>query len=258
MATRPPVRRAQVVTAPAATTRRPARTAASTIPAAAPAAVEPLVLPRLVIEYMDITDIVPYEWNPRLNAEAVKSVAESIKLTSGFAMPVVVDNDGVLVAGHTRVEAAKTLGITEVPVVRLSHLSREQINAFRLVDNKVSEAAKWDFDMLAGEIGKLEGSGIDFTNYGWSSADLDCMQQLVAADCLEATDLAPVAQAAAAEATANAAGRAPTQARFVLGEIILYLPVSEYRPWADGIRALCDYSEAAIAEEIKRRLGITG
>jgi ParB-like chromosome segregation protein Spo0J len=212
---------------------------------------------RLRIEYLDINDIVPYEWNPRQNAEAVQSVANSIRLTQGMAMPVVIDADNVLIAGHTRVEACKLLGIDEVPVVRLSHLTPEQINAFRIIDNKVAEQAKWDHDLLAGEIAKLDGL-FDWTSFGWSQGEIDCMSQLVAADCLNTESLAPVAQQAARTATAAAGSRAPRQARIVIGDIVTYIPIDAYRPWATGIRELCDFNDDAIAAEVKRRLGIIG
>lgn len=238
--------------------RRPAPAAAATaapVPRTTNAAAKPpLVVHKITMDWMPIDDIVPYDWNPRDNAEAVQSVAESIRLTQGFAMPVVIDNNNVLVAGHTRVEAAKVLGLTEVPFVRLGHLSPEAIAAFRMVDNQVASLAKWDFELLAGEIAKLEGSGIDFTDYGWSQGELDCMSQLVAADCLNTETLAPVAQEATQRATA--VSRAPTQTRIVVGEFVTYIPASVYRQWATGMRELCNFDEDAIAAELLRRLSI--
>lgn len=235
-------------------TTQPRRRAAAPAPVAVRAAPAPLGQHRLVIEYLPIDDIVPYDWNPRDNADAVQSVANSIRLTEGFGMPVVIDADNVLIAGHTRVEAAKLLGMTEIPAVRLSHLTQAQIAAFRVVDNQVASLAKWDHEMLAGEIGKLKESGIDFTDYGWSQGELDCMSQLVAADCLAVETLAPVAQ----EATQRAGNvsRAPTTTRIVVGEFVMYVPSHVYRAWATGMRELCDFNEDAIAGEVKRRLGI--
>ena len=87
-----------------------------------------------------IGDIKPYERNPRRNDEAVKYVAESIK-NFGFKNPIIVDNDGVIVAGHTRFKAAKQLGLQVVPCVVADDLTPEQIKAFRLADNKVGEIA---------------------------------------------------------------------------------------------------------------------
>ncbi len=256
MATTRRATRAPLATAPAASlarppARRPARTATPT-----PTTEQAAPTHRLRIEYLDINDIEPYEWNPRQNAEAVKAVAASMKLTGGFAMPVVVDANNVLVAGHTRIEAAKSLGYVDAPVVRLTHLSPEAINAFRVIDNKVSEQAKWDYDLLAGEIAKLEGLGLDFTEFGWTQGDLDCMSQLVSADCLSVDTMEPVASAAAAEASAAAGRRGPQHARFVLGELVFFLPIERYRSWADGVRQLNNFNEEDIAADIQRRLGI--
>lgn len=129
---------------------------------------------RVHLEYRDINELVNYEFNPRDNAPAIESVANSIK-TFGFLIPVVVDANNVLIAGHTRVAAAKMLGMDEVPTVQVDHLSQQEIDAFRLIDNKVAELAKWDFDMLSGEISKLQGSGLMLTDFGWAREELDCL-----------------------------------------------------------------------------------
>lgn len=222
-------------------------------PPPAPAGVD--LSKRLQWEYVDIADIHPYEYNPRDNEKAIPAVANSIR-SFGFLIPVVLDANNVLVAGHTRVEAAKLNGMTEVPAVRATYLTPEQINAFRLIDNKVAEQATWDFDLLSSEVAKLADLGLDFTQFGWTQEEIDCLGEVVAADCLTATDVTEQAEATN-EATGTANRRAPTQARFVLGEIVMFLPVSEYRPWVDGLRALHDFNEAAIHNDIKRRLGIT-
>lgn len=104
-----------------------------------------------------IADIIPYERNPRQNDEAVKYVMESIK-EFGFKVPIVIDKDNVIVAGHTRLKAAKKLKLDEVPCIVADDLTDEQIKAFRLADNKVAEKAEWDFDLLECELDEL----IDF------------------------------------------------------------------------------------------------
>lgn len=208
---------------------------------------------KVSMEYMDIASLVPYTFNPRDNASAIDSVASSIS-TFGFLIPVVVDHDNVLVAGHTRVEAAKKLGMAEVPAIRAGHLTEEQINAFRLIDNKVAELAKWDFDMLSGEINKLKDSGITLTDFGWTREDLDCLNQMVADDCLSTEGLVSLEQQERLRRTER---RAPATARFVLGELVFFISATDYRTWVDGIRTLNDYNEAEIVEDLKRRLGIT-
>ena len=99
-------------------------------------------------------EVRPYEKNPRRNDDAVKYVAESIR-QFGFKVPLVIDHDGVIVAGHTRYKAAKKLGLKTVPCIIADDLTEEQVKAFRLADNKVSEKAEWDFELLAEEMDEL-------------------------------------------------------------------------------------------------------
>lgn len=96
----------------------------------------------------------PYDKNPRKNKEAVKYVAESIK-KFGFKQPIVIDKNNVIVCGHTRLLAAKQLGLKEVPCILADDLTEEQINAYRLVDNKTNEFAEWDNELLKEELFKL-------------------------------------------------------------------------------------------------------
>jgi len=99
----------------------------------------------LEIIYKKITEIQPYGNNPRDNRKAVEPVAESIR-EFGFRVPIIIDGDGTIVAGHTRYEAAKLLGLEQVPCVTTQDLTPEKIKAFRIIDNKTSEFAKWDKD----------------------------------------------------------------------------------------------------------------
>lgn len=115
----------------------------------------------------NIKSITPYEKNPRKNDGAVDYVAESIK-EFGFKVPIIIDADGVIVAGHTRHKAALKLKMTEVPCVIADDLTDEQLKAFRLADNKVAEAAEWDFDLLFEELDDIvdidmEAFGFEFS-----------------------------------------------------------------------------------------------
>lgn len=101
-----------------------------------------------------ISDIKPYAKNPRKNDSAVDYVANSIK-EFGFKVPIVIDKDGIIIAGHTRLKAAKKLGMETVPCIMADDLTDEQVKAFRLADNKVAEFADWDNDMLAEELGDI-------------------------------------------------------------------------------------------------------
>lgn len=111
-----------------------------------------------------LNEIKPYENNPRHNDNAVDAVANSIR-EFGFKVPIVVDSEGVIVAGHTRYKAAQKLGLQTVPCIVADDLNEEQINAFRLADNKVGELATWDLDTLKVEldnIGEIDLSGMGF------------------------------------------------------------------------------------------------
>ena len=121
------------------------------------------------VKEMEIAKLIPYANNPRKNENAVGPVAESIK-AFGFKVPVVVDKDGVIVAGHTRIEAAKRLGMDKVPCVVADDLTPEQVRAFRLADNKVSEFAEWDAVKLADELAEL--SDVDMQDFGFDLVEL--------------------------------------------------------------------------------------
>lgn len=113
------------------------------------------------IKMVKIDDIVPYENNPRHNADAIEPVKESIR-QFGFRVPMILDKENVIVAGHTRYEAAKALGMTEVPVIYADDLSEEQVRKFRLVDNKTAEFAEWDIEKLQEELSYLDFDDYDF------------------------------------------------------------------------------------------------
>lgn len=234
------------------TSARKTRTRVSARPAEPAKPAHNNLTARINLEYRDIAELKNYDFNPRDNGPAIESVANSIK-TFGFLIPVVVDADDVLIAGHTRVAAAKTLGMVEVPVVQVDHLSEAEINAFRVIDNKVAELAKWDFDLLAGEISKLQGSGLTLTDFGYTREELDCLTDVVADDCLNTEGLVDIESRDRIRRTER---RAPATARFVLGELVFFIPATEYRDWVSGIRTLCDYDEQSITAELKRRLGI--
>lgn len=128
---------------------------------------------KLKIEYVDINSIKPYENNPRHNEEAIPYVMESIK-EFGFKNPIIIDKNNVIIAGHTRLESAKRLGMKEVPIIHADDLTEEQVKAFRLADNKVSEKAEWDLDILQEELDNFET--IDMSDFGFD-IDLDIEEE---------------------------------------------------------------------------------
>ena len=122
------------------------------------------------IQFLKPSDLKPYENNPRQNGEAVDKVAASIK-EFGFQQPIVVDKNMVVIVGHTRLKAAKKLKLKRVPVVIADDLNQEQVNAYRLADNKTNELAEWDFDRLAEELDKI--IDIDMSDFGFDLGDDD-------------------------------------------------------------------------------------
>lgn len=103
----------------------------------------------------------PYPNNPRINDDAVKGVADSIQ-AFGWQQPIVVDSDGVVIVGHTRLKAAKLLGLKEVPVTVADDLTPDEVAAYRLADNRTAEKAAWDMDAM-----KLELKGIELDMSPW-------------------------------------------------------------------------------------------
>lgn len=127
------------------------------------------------IKMIKVEDLKPYENNPRFNDDAVEYVVKSIK-EFGFKVPMVIDKDNTIVTGHTRYKAALELGLKEVPCVIADDLSEEQVKAFRLADNKVSDYSIWNNVALLDELKDLEGLDI-FTGFNvselFSSEELD-------------------------------------------------------------------------------------
>lgn len=106
------------------------------------------------IKTISINELTPYENNARINDNAVNAVANSIK-EFGFKVPIIIDRNNVIIAGHTRVKAAKACGMKEVPCICADDLSDEQARAFRLADNKLAELSMWDYDKLYQELEKI-------------------------------------------------------------------------------------------------------
>ena len=122
------------------------------------------------VEAKSIDEIKPYENNPRDNDDAVDAVANSIK-EFGWQQPIVVDNEGIIIAGHTRYKAAKKLGLKHVPVVVADNLTPDQVKAYRLADNKTAELADWDMDLLNDELDQIRN--IDMSDFGFDELDDD-------------------------------------------------------------------------------------
>ena len=125
------------------------------------------------IEIADINSIKPYENNPRkLSEKAIEKVAMSLK-EYGFRQPIVVDKDRVIVAGHTRFRASKKLGLKQVPVSIIDNLTPEQINAYRIADNRTAEESEWDNELLKMEIKELEDKDFKLDLLGFNEDQLN-------------------------------------------------------------------------------------
>ena len=131
---------------------------------------------KIKVVMMKISDLKDYENNPRKNDKAVDAVANSIH-SFGFKVPVIIEPDGTIIAGHTRVKASKKLGIEEIPCIVADDLTEDQVKAFRVADNKTAELADWDMDKL---IDELKGIEMDMEQFGF-----DDLEKLLDRDVME-------------------------------------------------------------------------
>ena len=129
------------------------------------------------IIYKKTSDLIPYEKNARKNDKAVKYVAKSIK-QFGFKVPIIIDSHNVVVCGHTRLKASEQLDIEEVPCIVADDLTDEQIKAFRLADNKVSEQSEWDLNLLNDELDDI--LNIDMSDFGFDIFSMDDIDEVEA------------------------------------------------------------------------------
>ena len=126
------------------------------------------------IQEVNIEDIIPYAKNPRQNDEAIAKVASSLK-EFGWRQPIVVDKEMVVIAGHTRLGAARRLNYSKVPIHIATDLTENQIKAYRIADNRVGQQAKWDEDLLSLELKDLQLNGYDLEQTGFDDEELDAL-----------------------------------------------------------------------------------
>lgn len=124
------------------------------------------------IIYKNIDELIPYKNNPRLNDEAVEYVKNSIK-EFGFKVPIVIDKNNVIIAGHTRIKASKELGIKDIPCIIADDLTEEQVKAFRLADNKVSEKSVWDYTKLDEELDSILDIDMSMFDFNINTDDVE-------------------------------------------------------------------------------------
>ena len=123
---------------------------------------------------MKISELIPYENNPRVNDPAVDAVAASIR-EFGFKVPIIIDSKKQIVGGHTRLKAAEKLGLNKVPVIVADDLTEEQAREFRILDNKTQELADWDLEAMKEELASI--SGIDMAEFGFLLDDIEKVKE---------------------------------------------------------------------------------
>lgn len=223
---------------------------------------------RLQIEYRHVSELQPYKNNPRLNETAVPAVMQSI-LDFGFRVPVIVDTEGTIVAGHTRVLAVqriiaedptKASEYQDIPILVASDLNPEQLQAFRLVDNKVAEIATWDFDLLAEEVAALNEVGITLTGYGWTQEEIDCLHNVVSIDCL--TDTPKVPGEGDGLSTPLFKGRGlnftldGSAVRISFGTLAFMVGREDFEAWNADLHKKHNFNAEAVIEEVAGKLGL--
>jgi hypothetical protein len=145
------------------------------------------------IQIWPVERLVPYARNARLHSDTqIAQIAASIR-EFGFTNPILVDGACGIIAGHARLAAARTLGLAEVPVIVLDHLTEVQKRAYILVDNKLAENAVWHEEMLAVELQTLAAEAFELSLTGFSDTELDRLLAQIEAEPLVEEDSAPVA-----------------------------------------------------------------
>ena len=127
----------------------------------------------LNIKNIELNTLKPWKENPRINDKAVTAVVQSIK-SFGFNVPIICNQEYIIIAGHTRWKAAKQLGLNSVPVIILS-INKEQQEAFAIADNKTSEIADWDYNKLKEILTNLQNKNVNLPSLGYSKTELEAL-----------------------------------------------------------------------------------
>ncbi len=225
----------------------------------------PGLLPEIAL--WDVDQLTPYERNPRNNEKAIEAVAASIK-NFGFLVPMVVDKDGVVVAGHTRLAAVRRLmdedpanadHYRKIPVMKANDLTPDQIKAFRLIDNKTAEIATWDFDLLAHEVAELQDTGVELVGFGQD--EIDCMIALASAEADIDDNLAQSLMSGdVGDRVENEMSRrknSPDQSiKVSFGELSFYVLKTDFLEWMDALMKHHEFDATAALDDIARRMGL--
>ena len=199
----------------------------------------------LKIEYLSLDKIITYGRNARLHSEEqIAQLVNSIR-EFGFTNPILIDENGNLIAGHGRLAAAEQIGMDTVPAIRLAGLSDKQIKALRIADNQLALNASWDLDLLAAELTELDSDAFDIDLLGF---DDDFLRGLLADD--EAPD-----EPGPGSDEEPVMGDDDAKVLIVLGPYEIKVKRAEWDKWETGVRAKAGFERDDVITEIKKRLG---
>lgn len=206
-----------------------------------------MAINHLRIEYIELSELIAYDRNARMHGEdQIAVIMKSIR-EFGFTNPVLIDADGVLIAGHGRLEAASRLGLKEVPAIRLAGLNEKQIKALRISDNQIQlhSGASWNLDLLAAELAELEDLDFDLDVLGF---DDDFLNGLLDEDVEELTD------GYSGDSKASESGE-KADVMVTIGPYRVTIARSKWDAWETRLRAEVGFDRANIERELLRRIG---
>lgn len=200
----------------------------------------------LTIEYIETSELIAYEKNARIHSEEqVDQVAASIT-EFGFTNPVLVNDDNVLIAGHGRLAAAESIGMDQVPAIRLKGLTDRQQKALRIADNQLGLNATWDLDLLAAELSDLENADFDIDLIGFDDKFVSSL--------LDDDDGAMPPDDPGDENEEKPASAEKVE--IIIGPYKVKVARAEFDKWETGVRAKVGFDVEEINRELKKRLGI--
>lgn len=205
-------------------------------------------LPRMAerIEFWPTEKLKPYEKNPRLHSDEQISQLAASFIRFGMVMPILVDKDAGVIAGHGRLEAAKLVGLEKIPVVVLDNLTDEEKRAYIIADNKLAENASWDKELLGEHVEVLLSKDFDMGVIGFSKDELEQLLAEAQDDLSDGFDND--------EKSDEIQDESDTQC--VVGSYRIPIPRADYLRWHDAIRSAVGFEKDCIKNEIKRRLKI--
>ncbi len=195
------------------------------------------------IEMLPLDKILPYARNPRINAHAIDKVAASLK-EFGFRQPIVVDSEMVIIVGHVRYEASRRLELKKVPVHIAEGLTREQVKAYRIADNRVGEESEWDNALLELEISELDSLEFDNSLLGFEDNELAEIGRAMQEELEDGFDSEGEKEIEEANTRAT------------IGAYNFIIPRERYLTWIEEIKQQVGFDKESIAAELQRRLGL--